>query len=116
MTIVEDTIAIFHAGTAAMRNTLWEDRDSRIRTLRSVGAAFLTPPIYRSEAKRRSPVENMRTQGHAIRAADERLFNAARQVWMRERRRCAEIAAKYSPQAAEEIRSLPEIPEWSAEG
>lgn len=93
--------------------TLFSDSVSRMRLLNAISAAANRGTYY-FQGHRMSAGESSRMRAAALREADQALFNAARLVLLRERRACAEIAAKYSLAAAAIILCRGEPEPWQA--
>lgn len=92
--------------------TIWDDTQARRAVLNAIVAQSSEGP--RSYGRRGwSPIQKMAAQGNAVNRGDRALYNAARQALMRQKRAAADIAEKFSPEAATEIRALPDMPEWS---
>jgi len=88
------------------------DADKVRRILRRVTSASV-PQSSRFSRFRESYGATRLRQNAAFTEASEEMWNEFRRIERRATVACAEIAAKYSPEAAAEILSRPDLEPWS---
>ena len=83
----------------------------RLELLR-VGIAHRPESRYGNNWRRRGQIEQGQIRHQAILSADERLYEAVRELLAKERQTCLDAARRYSKRAAAAIEALPTVPSW----